>query len=570
MGNRARRLRAPDHDAAALLPDLRQVESTQEASNLARALALAKPLLSGSRGSSELVFLTDNHQAAWDPDALGPFAATAAPGVQVRVIDVGVGAVANGWIVGARVVETGDIPHPLLRIELAASGGEPQERTLRVAGIPGEPDAARSVTLEPGQPMVLHLELPADRLRGQMAKITLDPPDVLPDDDEFFVALDPCASLRVLLIAPDTNGPISTRPGFALRTAVKSLTDSGIRSSRSAVRSPTTVSSADLGEADVVLLADVPELPESSFATLCERVRAGAGLAVFLGPRVRSEWYNQNLFRPLQPTEGLLPFEIGTVISPVERAPWLLASRPPALLAGLGDPLIGDLAEVSSARYHRLGGAMTESANLVARVEDGTPVLVEHRIGAGNVLLVNASPDDAFSDLPNSKVFVPFMDRLLASLGRNGGRAFTTGEPLALPLDRVRPGETVALIGPGDERRPVVVRGGAGRGILELGSLDRSGAYRVEGGDMSPLVFTVNADRRDSALSPADPVALRSWWQPLHCTVESSAEARERKSSRESWPLWPCFSCWQRSFSLWRPLWRPGCARGSPPLRQLP
>ena len=83
---------------------------------------------------------------------------------------------------------------------------------------------------------------------------------------------------------------------------------------------------------------------------------------------------------------------------------------------------------------------MTESANLVARVEDGTPVLVEHRIGAGNVLLVNASPDDAFSDLPNSKVFVPFMDRLLASLGRNGGRAFTTGEPLALPLDRVRPG----------------------------------------------------------------------------------------------------------------------------------
>ena len=82
-------------------------------------------------------------------------------------------------------------------------------------------------------------------------------------------------------------------------------------------------------------------------------------------------------------------------------------------------------------------------------------------------------------------------------------------------------------------RRPVVVRGGAGRGILELGSLDRSGAYRVEGGDMSPLVFTVNADRRDSALSPADSVALRSWWQPLHCTVESSAEARERKSSRE-------------------------------------
>jgi hypothetical protein len=538
-GKTARRLGVPERDAAALLPDLRRVEPTEEGTNLAAALALAKPLFASSRGQSELVFLTDNHQGVWDADRIGAFAAQTPSGLHVRVIDVGSGGAANGWISSARVVETGNPPRRLLRIELASTGGDPQERTLHVRGISGETDAVRSVALEPGQLTVLHLELPEGQLHGQAAKLTLEPRDGLADDDEFYVTLDPRAGLRVLLIAPETPGPLSTGPGFALRTAINSLTDSGIRSSRVTLRAPATVSAADLNEADVVVLADVPELPESITAALHERVRTSAGLAVFLGKRIRSDWYNRNHFRALQPTEGLLPFEIGAVASPASRQPWLIPTRPTALLAGLGDPLVGDLAEVSSNRYYRLPAVLPSSASALAKVADDTPVLVEHRVGAGNVLVVNASPDDAFSDFPARKVFVPFVDRMLASLGRSRGRAFITGDAVALPLDGVRPGQTVTLTTPRDERRSIVVRGEVGHPTLELDNLERSGIYRVEGGNMVPLVFTMNADRADSTLSPTDAATLRSWWQPLECVVEPASQYSEKKPTHEAFPIWP-------------------------------
>src|SRR5262249_46475431 len=281
---------------------------------------------------------TDNQQGAWDAAALAAFAAEAPAGLRVRVIDVGAGAAVNGWIASARLVEVGESPsRTLLRIELAASGGQ-QDRTLRVTGIPGEPEAVRNVSLTPGQPTILYLEVPPDAdLRGKDARISLDPPDALPDDDEFFVCLDARAALRVLVIEADSTGPEALRAGFPLRKAMKALADTGTRAVRITQRGPTTVSAADLGANDVVILADVPELPESATTALVDRVRQGAGVAVFLGPRVKADWYNANLARPLQPEEGLLPVTIGERVNAPERPAWVLPARPHALLAGLGD-----------------------------------------------------------------------------------------------------------------------------------------------------------------------------------------------------------------------------------------
>jgi len=535
-GSTARRLGSPDRDASALLPELRRVEATTEDTNLATALALAQPLLSRPGHLGELVFLTDNQQGAWDADALTAFAKTVPAQTRIKIVDLGVGTAANGWIADARIVEVGDSGRHLLRIELAASGNETQDRTLQVAGIPGEPQAVRAVTLDPERLTVLHLELPADaELKGQTAKVTLSPPDALPDDDEFFVCLDARSSLRVLLVAPEAVGPAAIQPGFALRTAVKSLTDSGIRSARLVLRSPTAVSAADLNEADIVLLADVPELPESATTALDERVRSGMGLGVFLGPRVRADWFSQNLFRPLQPTEGLLPVAVAGMVDAGERAPWQLPARPSALLAGLSDPLLGDLAEITSRRYHRLDGELPASASVAARFADGTPILVEHRVGAGTVLLVNASPDDSLSSLPQSKVFVPFVDRMLGYLGRGRGRAFTTGQPVSLPLEGIRSDETATVVGPGDERRSVA----AGQNALDLGDIGRAGAYRIEARNASTFVFVVNAGRGDSALAPTDHALLRSWWQPLECSLESPAESHADRQAHTPFPFWP-------------------------------
>jgi hypothetical protein len=536
--NTTRRLGPADRDATVLLPELRQVEASASDTNLASALPMARPLLARSGRPAELVFITDNQQGAWDAAAIAAFAVEAPTGLQLRVIDVSGGAAVNGWIASARLVEVGESPSRiLLRIELAASG-EQQDRTLRVTGVPGEPEAVRNVTLIPGQPTILHLEVPSDAdLRGKDARISLDPPDALPDDDEFFVCLDARAALRVLVIEADSTGPEAMRPGFPLRKAMKALADTGTRAVRITRRGPTTVSAADLSANDVVVLADVPELPESVTTALVERVRQGAGVAVFLGPRVKADWYNANLTRPLQPEEGLLPVTIGERVNAPERLAWVLPTRPHALLAGLGDPLVGDLAEVSSERYHRLDGTLPGSV-VIAKMPDQTPVLVEHHLGAGTVLLVNASPDTSFSDLPRRRSFIPFTDRMLAGLGKGRGRELTAGEPTAVPLEGVRPGETVTLVEPGGLRRTLKARGEGNRGVLELAALDRPGVYRAEYQDGS-FAFAVNAGRGDSLLSPTDPASLKAWWHPLDCVIEPATEAQAQKPARGPFALWP-------------------------------
>jgi len=159
--NATRRLGPPDRDAGVLLPELRQVEATAADTNLASALPLAKPLLARSERPSELVFITDNQQGAWDAAALTAFASDAPSNLKLRVIDVGLGATPNGWVASARLVEVGESPSRMFAANRARRVRGPQDRVLRVTGIPGEPEAVRNVALTPGQPTILHLEVPA-------------------------------------------------------------------------------------------------------------------------------------------------------------------------------------------------------------------------------------------------------------------------------------------------------------------------------------------------------------------------------------------------------------------------
>ena len=103
-------------------------------------------------------------------------------------------------------------------------------------------------------------------------------------------------------------------------------------------------------------------------------------------------------------------------------------------MAGLFDPALGDLAQVRVRSYYHFAGPPDETATVLASAA-GSPAIVEHPVGQGKVVLFNMTADDAWSDLPRRKSFVPLVDRLLNHL--SGGvlqRSFTTGEAVALTL----------------------------------------------------------------------------------------------------------------------------------------
>jgi hypothetical protein len=544
-GGRATTLLPLTREPEASVPAVNGVVAGAADTDLTLALDAVRPQLGRAGADAEVLVLTSNPAGAWRTGAVAAFADGLPEGVRVRCVDVGVAGASNAWLTRAVVLEQGG--RRAVRAELACVGEADQARTLRLTGITGAADQTQDVTLDPGRPGWVEFTLPPGvDPKGQVARLRLEPSDGLPDDDEWFLPLDVSGSLRVLLVEADVEGPESRRPGFALATAVEALASADRQAAELARRTPRDVTPRDVDAADVVLLADVPDLPDAVVEALGRRVRAGGGLAVFLGPAGKPAFWGEKLYRPVQPTEGLLA--VKPLAPAADAAP---ALRPLAdvraahpLLAGLADPVLGDLALVRSRTAARFEGELPADT-VLARFEGGEPAVIDRGLGAGRVLLFNTGADDAWSDLTRRRSFVPLVDRALNYLSAGGARrTFTAGEPVTLALPGWREGEAVAVVAPnGDRLTPEVRPLPGGRGLLRLDALASPGAYAVDRPttpDAGATRFVVQAPRGDSPLTAADPEALRPWFGAVPFERVTADEfARTVTAPPERRALWP-------------------------------
>jgi hypothetical protein len=140
---------------------------------------------------------------------------------------------------------------------------------------------------------------------------------------------------------------------------------------------------------------------------------------------------------------------------------------------------------------------------VLARLDDGAPLLVERAYGAGRILVWAASLDANWTDLPFHPLFVPLLHQLARrSLSGNETRAWFTA-PHVLDLSRER---DVVIESPSGERirmSPDVQRPNVElreRGFYEI----RAGATALGAG--RPIA--VNVDLAESDLSHFDPKEL--------------------------------------------------------------
>src|SRR5262249_20592452 len=152
-----------------------------------------------------------------------------------------------------------------------------------------------------------------------------------------------------------------------------------------ATRTPASMTAGDVQKADVIFLAGVPELPEGVVGNLETRVRGGAGLAMFLGPQLKTGFVSQKLHRPQQPAEGLLPLALkesepfGTGKSgALSNVRW---THP--LLSPLQDPVLGDFTKCRFHTFANLSIAPGKNDAVLARFDDDVPAIVDHPFGVG-------------------------------------------------------------------------------------------------------------------------------------------------------------------------------------------
>lgn len=537
-GAHTRLVMPPTPDPEPILPVLKGVEASATDTRLGSTLTVLRPFVEHPRegADAEIVLVTDVPRRGWSQPAIADFTRGLSDRVRVRVVNTGIAGGQNAWVSSVRRVDHRN--DSVLEVELGACGEQASERTLRVIDLPGDERTLR-VTPLPGQVTSVEFELPdgAD-LKDTIAEIRLEPADALPQDDVLWINLDTAGRTQVLLVeGAAAGGERGSR--LHLRHALEAQVSAGDRPFELVTRASDAVTVPEVESADVVLLAGIPDLSETVVAALRQRVRAGAGLIVFLGDAVRPTFYNEELYSSLKPAEGLLPAPLAT------RAEFTRLSRLTHIdyghrwLAAHEDPLKGDLAEARfSACYHFAANPGADDV-VLARLEDETPLLIEHPLGVGRVLLFNTSADDAWGTLPRCSSFVPLVDQAIGYLTAGGlRREFVAGEPVNLPLPGWKPGDKLVVRGPGDVTfQPAVIASGSPP-QLHLDELAVPGIYTVERDGGESTRFVVNVGHEDSLLVSAEPQELAAWWQPASLNVASVNDATRELVRGGSPVLW--------------------------------
>jgi hypothetical protein len=532
-------------DPGAYRPRLEAARIQGADSSLGPALALVADQLQTPRAEAkaELFFLTDNHRGAWSQESITQFMMGCAVPISVHVLDVGPTTPGNAWIAEARPVETSG--RKSLRVRMGASGVDPVERTLRLRKPAALNSAAQTVTLVPGAIAEIHLPLPSDLDASQIvAELALEPPDALPEDDVFHAPLS-APGPRILMLEPLTTQIESLQPGYHLRAALEVLGHTGAVSAVVTRRTPETVVASDFANADIVVLANVPQLGDDQLLSLENRVKNGAGLLVFLGPDTVPAFYDNGLYNPKAGNLSLLPVPPGVAVagglSSLTRIDW---KHP--LLAAFSDPAFGDLSRMRAKTHHRFEGIPTDgSTSVLACFDDGAPAMMERLVGAGRVLMFNTTANDAWSDLPRRGGFLPLIDRAIPRvLHARLGRSFRTGEPVTLPVPAVGANARVTLTSPLGHPLPVTLEGAGAQFIVRIDPPDETGVYglRTTGdGGTADTQFFINAGLGESTTQKVDGEILRSWWNgaAFEITHPDPNTVSGRGNPEGHLPLWP-------------------------------
>jgi hypothetical protein len=165
------------------------------------------------------------------------------------------------------------------------------------------------------------------------------------------------------------------------------------------------------------------------------------------------------------------------------------------------------------------------NARVAARLNDGTPLLLEKRIGEGHLLLFASGLENLTNDLPLHPVFVSFVDKtsryLTDSEQLSGVRMVDSFVQLRNTADTSKSGITSEVIDP-DGLRPLSL---ADSQKAQTFRLSRAGFYQIHFANGRSAVIGVNPDRRESNLEP-----ISSEMRALWTGSNTGSPAIEKKS----------------------------------------
>ena len=403
-------------------------------------------------------------------------------------------------------------------------------RRLRVDLLVNQRKAGQQlVDLRPEEQVAVPFRITAPTAGMHQAEIRLEE-DALSEDDRFYFAFQTLAPARILIVDGDPGPSLFESEIFYLMQALQPFS-----ALQRAIFHPIPapwegIDHEPFEDYQVIVLCNVEAISSQARQRLLQFVNAGGGLLIFAGNHVRASRYNAMFYRS---DTLLFPAALGEPTQQPEDQPRAIAdvdTAHEALRLFTSDP--GLLQRSLFYRYLDLRdiGAATPAHSLLT-LDNGAPLLVEHRVGQGRVMVFAATADRDWSDLPTRTVYVPLMHGLISSLAKLSAASQRPNAILPAPVTLVgRPEDDGATLtiqtADGQQRRlRYAVEAGADPPdvVAHFSAYTVPGVYRISEPHGRQDILTVNATRSESNLTKHDNAALEARLQPLPLWIENEA-----------------------------------------------
>lgn len=373
-------------------------------------------------------------------------------------------AVAAGSSAPGVARDSNELPWQTVRVTVGSFGAAARTLTVTLSGASGEIGRQAVSVPAGGQATVAF----AGVAGGGWLRAAIDADDAVALDDTAYVAAAPLRDADLPVFA----APAAARQADYLAAAV-------------AAASPGFRLAGPAAEGPVAVLLDPGALAADRLRLLRRHLDAGGAVLATAGPATGRT--------------GQLPLD-GLPLA----ARHLERSGSGVTAVDAGHPVLsrfGAWQAVSVFRHL----APEEEIEALAALDDGTPLLIERRLGAGRMLALLTALDPEWSTLVVEPAFVSFVADALAYLAEDHlPGAATAGEALSLPAASV---QVFDLQG----RRKLGLDDTVGRPTVRL---DQPGIYTVRTPNRQRQL-AVNTDPRESDLTPAPAALLDRWRQAL-------------------------------------------------------
>ena len=348
----------------------------------------------------------------------------------------------------------------------------------------------------------LSMDVPYGLNKGE---VRIDSGDALKSDDVYYFSVERSDPRPALFVhEADGNGGL-----LYFKTALEAAGQSAFD-----ITSATPDQTANVSPAKYafVVLSDVEHISPAFESQLRDYVRGGGSVLITLG--------HHSALGGKVPVTGQRVVEsryFGREGDRFQAAAWLDTSYPSILKNDHWE-------DVKFLRAIRVDPG---DARVAAKLTDQTPLLLDQQIGEGHVVVFASTLDNIDNDLPLHASFVPFIDQTARYLSRmDSGSAAVLVDSFAELRDSKQKGAAVDVVDPKGQRALSLEEASKSQNI----QFTMAGFYDIRRPNGRNEMVAVNADRRESDLTPATTETLSLWQNTANGTAEpGAATAGDRK-----------------------------------------